>query len=401
MNNDIKEEMIYFSRQFANMFGIPVRICCNDEIIYFYSPVNLNTDPVVLCYDEIIKKKEEISYFIYDELFYYGIVNHQNYKFVIGPASELPISDNEMKKYAFLLNISESEVFMFISNMRLLSGFHLDTLIQAIIIYNFTINKTMYDISDVRIKNSEQNNISSLIKESEVSAMKDYDFYSNAVRSFSIEKDIIKKIINGDVEGLIDGATKIPAVSSGNLAPHLIRHQKNFFIRLETIVSRTAIEAGLDVEEVFSAEQMYIKKCESLENIDRIKNLQYHMILDFADRVRKLHQYNEANSKLVNNISKYINNHITEPVKTADIADYLGKSRGTVTTEFKKQTGMNLSYFIKLKKIQKSEEILNETNKSLIFISNYLGFSSQAHFCKVFKQIKGITPKEYRDKKQI
>ena len=223
----------------------------------------------------------------------------------------------------------------------------------------------------------------------------------NNIRSFAIEKEMIKKVMNGDVEGLIDGATKIPSVSSGNLAPHLLRHSKNFFIKLETIMARAAIEAGLDVDEILLIEEMYIQKCESLNNIDRIKNLQYHMIIDYADRVKKFKQYNGQHSKLVNEVSKYIRAHISEPIKTADIAEYFGKSRGGITTEFKKQTGMNLSDFIKLKKIQEAQELLYETNKSLALISDYLGFSSQSHFTRVFKEITEITPKEYRKKNHI
>ncbi|MDE6101882.1 MAG: helix-turn-helix domain-containing protein, partial [Ruminococcus sp.] len=273
-------------------------------------------------------------------------------------------------------------------------------LIQSIILYNFSVNRTMLNISDIRIKNTEQNNISSDIKENEISDIGERLFLNNS-RSYAIERDMIKKVMNGDVEGLIDGATKIPSVSSGNLAPHLLRHNKNFFIKLETIMARAAIETGLDVDEIFSIEEMYIRKCESLDNIDRIKNLQYHMIIDYADRVKKLRQYNGQNSKLVNEISRYIRNHISEPIKTSDIADYLGKSRGGITTEFKKQTGMNLSDFIKLKKIQEAQELLYETKKSLVLISDYLGFSSQSHFTRVFKEITGITPKEYRDKNHI
>ena len=91
--------------------------------------------------------------------------------------------------------------------------------------------------------------------------------------------------------------------------------------------------------------------------------------------------------------------YISDAIKTSDIADYLGKSRGGLTTEFKKQTGMNLSDFIQLKKIQEAEELLYETGKSLISISTYLGFSSQSHFCRVFKEVKGMTPSEYREKK--
>ncbi len=395
-----QEELIYISREFANMFGFPVRLYKQNELLFFHSTANLIADPVSLCFDEIIQKREQISYYVYDDTFYYGIVNCGQYKFITGPVIEIRLSEHEFNKLGFMLGIEKNDIPVFTSSIKSLSGIHLDTLIQAIILYNFSVNKTMYNISDIRIKSSEQNNISTDIKETEISYIGEKIFTNNA-RSYAIEKDMIKKVMNGDVGGLIDGATKIPSVSSGNLAPHLLRHNKNFFIKLETIMARASIEAGLDVDEIFSIEEMYIRKCESLDNIDRIKNLQYHMIIDYADRVKKLQQYNGHNSKMVTEISKYIRKHISEPIKTSDIADYFGKSRGGITTEFKKQTGMNLSDFIKLKKIQEAQELLYETNKSLVLISDYLGFSSQSHFTRIFKEITGITPKEYRDKNHI
>lgn len=396
-----ENDLVYLSRQFANMFAFPVRLYNNMEKIYFYSPVNISVDPADLCINRIMERNDEVSYYVYDSFWYYGIVNYKSYKFVAGPVSEVRVSDNDIKKLGFLLDIDKNDMLLFVSEMKSLFGIHLDTMIQSIILYNFSVNRTLYDISDIRIKNSEQNNISSNLKKDEISLNSYVKFYYNYARSYSIEKDIIKKVMNGDVDGLIDGAKKIPSVSSGNLSSHLIRHQKNFFIKLETIVARASIEAGLDVDEIFSLEEMYIRKCESLEDIDRIKNLQYHMIIDFADRVNKMNQYNQNNSILVSQISKYIQNHISESIKTSDIANYLNKSRGRITTEFKNQTGINLSDFIRIKKIEEAEELLSHTDKSLVFISNYLGFSSQSHFCKVFKDIKGVTPDQYRKKKLI
>ena len=396
-----ENDLVYLSRQFVNMFALPVRLYNNMEKLYFYSPVNISVDPADLCINRIMERNDEVSYYVYDSFWYYGIVNYKSYKFVAGPVSEVRVPDNDIKKLGFLLDIDKNDMFLFVSEMKSLFGIHLDTMIQSIILYNFSVNRTLYDISDIRIKNSEQNNISSNLKKDEISLNSYVKFYYNYARSYSIEKDIIKKVMNGDVDGLIDGAKKIPSVSSGNLSSHLIRHQKNFFIKLETIVARASIEAGLDVDEIFSLEEMYIRKCESLEDIDRIKNLQYHMIIDFADRVNKMNQYNQNNSLLVSQISKYIQNHILESIKTSDIANYLNKSRGRITTEFKNQTGINLSDFIRIKKIEEAEELLSHTDKSLVFISNYLGFSSQSHFCKVFKDIKGVTPDQYRKKKLI
>ena len=390
------EEMIYLSRQYANMFGFPVRLYDAGEKIYYHNPLNFDFDLADLCLDDLMREDTEVGYYIYDNYLYYGIMNCRSYKFIAGSVSELQLTKNQLERLAFLMNLKGNDVQSFVSEMKALFGVHLDTLIQSLILYNFSVNRTMYNISDIRIKNTEQQTITSEFKESEYS---NGHLHTNNSRSYSIEKDIVNKIMRGDVEGLVDGATKIPAVSSGNLAPHLLRHHKNFFIRLETIAARAAIDAGLDSEEILSIEEMYISKCESLENMERIKNLQYHMIVDYADRVAKFLHPGGTNSKLISDVSKYIRNHISDAIKTSDIADYLGKSRGGLTTEFKKQTGMNLSDFIQLKKIQEAEELLYETGKSLISISTYLGFSSQSHFCRVFKEVKGMTPSEYREKK--
>ena len=130
---------------------------------------------------------------------------------------------------------------------------------------------------------------------------------------------------------------------------------QEFFIRLETIVSRAAIQAGLPAEEVLETEERYISKCESLPDMERIKNLQYHMILDYADQVRKLKQCGGSQSRLVRDVLQYIRSHMAEPIRTADIAAYCGKSRGGLTTEFKKQTGRTLSDLSSSKKCRRQK----------------------------------------------
>lgn len=58
------------------MFGIPVRLYLNYELIYSFFPVELSVDPVSLCEDDIFCQNDEIGYYIYSNLYYYGIVKH-------------------------------------------------------------------------------------------------------------------------------------------------------------------------------------------------------------------------------------------------------------------------------------------------------------------------------------
>lgn len=395
-----EEQLLYIAKQFANMFGINIRVYKGTEKIFYQSTVKHDTDLADLCIGEILKDRSELDYYIHKNYFYYGFINYENYTIVIGPTSELSYSQHMTDGIGYELGVPNEILQSFSTEIQSFCGIHLDTLIQIIILINFTLNRTMYTISDLRIKHDEQNNLVTEIKENNISTVMDMDIYKSGAKTISIENDIITKVKEGDVQGLIDGATKIPSVSSGQLAGQVLRHQKNFFIRLETIVSRAAYQAGVEANEIIAAEEKYITKCESLESIDRIKNLQYHMILDYADRVNKLKMHSQYQSKIVTEIRKYVKEHIYESLKTADIADGLSRNRSSLATEFKKQTGITLADYVKKEKVKEAKELLVKTNKVLSDISYLLGFSSQGHFCKVFKEIECITPTEYRNKNQ-
>ena len=73
-------------------------------------------------------------------------------------------------------------------------------------------------------------------------------------------------------------------------------------------------------------------------------------------------------------------------------------SRSHLSTRFKNETGMNLTEYIHYIKISEAKHLLTHTDKSLLIISNYLGYSSQSHFTRMFKKVAGISPMEYREK---
>mgnify|MGYP000793609849 FL=1 len=57
---------------------------------------------------------------------------------------------------------------------------------------------------------------------------------------------------------------------------------------------------------------------------------------------------------------------------------------------------MTLTDFILTKKSEEAARLLAYTDKSLIAVSDYLGFSSQSHFSRVFKKYIGKTPSGYK-----
>ena len=77
------------------------------------------------------------------------------------------------------------------------------------------------------------------------------------------------------------------------------------FIVTATLVSRAAIRGGMDVDDAFSHSDSYIQQCELLSLPEEIMNLQYRMILDYTERVERLHLGNPP-TKLTVDVANYI-----------------------------------------------------------------------------------------------
>ena len=104
-------------------------------------------------------------------------------------------------------------------------------------------------------------------------------------------------------------------------------------------------------------------------------------------------QYDELISDMVIN---YMKNHISESISVDDVCSLLHYNRSYIYRQFKKTTGMSImAYFTKLK-ISKAKELLRESDKSIVEISDMLSFDTPNYFSKVFKKAVGYTPSTYR-----
>ena len=151
----------------------------------------------------------------------------------------------------------------------------------------------------------------------------------------------------------------------------------------------------MDTDDALSLSDAYIRKCEPLNNIEQITNLQYRMIFDYTERAEKLRS-GKTLSKFVPDVTNYIHHHLSEPITTEEIAKALFMSRSRLSVKFKQEANENLVDFILKEKTEEAKRLLRYTDKPIAAISAYLGFSSQSHFSHVFKKYAGNPPNEYR-----
>lgn len=152
---------------------------------------------------------------------------------------------------------------------------------------------------------------------------------------------------------------------------------------------------GMEVDDAFTLSDSYIRQCELLPSPERIINLQYRMLVDYAQRVERL-RVGSKPAKLVLEVANYVQHHLSEAITTGQVADALYLSRAYLSRKFKAVTGESLTDFVLKEKTEEAKRLLRYTDKSLTAISAYLGFSSPSHFSRVFRKYAGIRPRDYR-----
>ena len=174
-----------------------------------------------------------------------------------------------------------------------------------------------------------------------------------------------------------------------------LRSFKNVVVSSIAVVARQAAKGGMDYEAALSATDVYLQKLERLRTYESVRALWFQMLFDYTSQVEKIRNLN-SHSKLVHKANGYIQNHLYEMVRVADIAAYTGHNISYLCRAFKNDTGKTLSEYINEVKIEEAKRLLISTKKPIVEIAIALGFSSQSYFATVFKSKVGVTPVQYR-----
>ena len=390
----------YLCTVIGNLSGIPIRVFQSEKQVFYYTLVNLPVDPITPYRDEILAIGTHIGYFITPSFHYYGIVNSGTVKIVIGPSIQTKNNDQTLRKLAFQCDVPADDTEEFLSGMKSIVPMPLDSIIQILCTMNYVMNEEKLGLSDIRIFDSEQQNLKAKIEEEQTTNNFNSDIEKIQAQqaihnTLALEQTIVNFVRRGDTVALKDLIDGIPAVRAGILADDQLRQLKNTFIVTATLVSRGAIRGGMDIDDALSLSDAYIQKCELLNNMERITNLLYHMVFDYAGRVEKL-RMGKTPSKLVLDVTNYVHHHLSEPVSIEEMAQALYMNRSWMAVKFKQETKMTLTDFILKEKTEEAKRLLRYTDKPITSISAYLGFSSQSHFSHVFKKCTNSLPNEYR-----
>lgn len=92
----------------------------------------------------------------------------------------------------------------------------------------------------------------------------------------------------------------------------------------------------------------------------------------------------------------YIEQHLAEPVRLADLARCAGLSRMYFAAQFRAATGLRPREYLLRKRVIHAQRIMATSRMSLVEVALGVGFQSQAYFTTVFKRFVGEPPHRWR-----
>lgn len=377
MNLDID----YILRSFSSLMGVPVRRYEDGKKVLFSSINKFQYDPFLSDETEVLSCKDEIGYYLDEDDFYYCYLNQEAMTVVIGPTRNTPASIQCLKLLALHLDIPLDLVPDFMKSMSLLSTIPYKCILESLLmLYYILTGKKKNLVSLFFDENREVPQKTPLISDEMV-----------VHSSYSVEQDVLHIVKDGDLSKLNAFISSLPNFNVGILSPDIVRQEKNSFITTVTLISRAAIEEGVNVNEALDLSDYYIRKCESCTKIKDIVSLHYEMVRAYTEKV---HQ-KKSMSLLQYQVLTFIKNHLDKPILLEEIAEFCSFSKSNLCLRFKAETGKTVNDYIHEVKIEKAKELI-ASGLSFSSVSYYLGYSSQSHFTKKFEKIAGLTPSEYK-----
>ncbi len=101
---------------------------------------------------------------------------------------------------------------------------------------------------------------------------------------------------------------------------------------------------------------------------------------------------------IINKIKEYIHNNYNKNINLNQLAEIAYVHPTYLSILFKKKTCQNFTEYLTKLRIERAKEFLDDISLRISDVSYKVGYDSPKHFSKTFKEITGITPKEYRNR---
>ena len=97
----------------------------------------------------------------------------------------------------------------------------------------------------------------------------------------------------------------------------------------------------------------------------------------------------------------YIEMHLGQKIRASDLAILVGYTEYYLTHKFKAEVGVSVNDYVKFAKVERAKILLKSTDLTVQDISDQLSFGTRNYFSRVFQDVAGCTPVQYREERSL
>lgn len=392
-----KQDLIFLCDSFYNLTGLPIRYYEHNEIARTLPAIPSEVDPIHEVMTRMLEDGQSVNYYMSEDFLFYGKVKelHAERMFLIGPCSNIPLSSMNISSIMVHAKVPHQHRDTFKQFLANIPPISFENFLHALCFFNFSLNRTRLTAEKLLLQSSSihpyLSSIQSTLTETRYQAAEEIPLHD----TYRLEQQILAYVRDGDTKRLAELFETPVRGEAGPVAKDALRQEKNILIVTAALVSRAAIQGGLDIETALHLSDIYIQQAESLSQLDALSLLRQQLIYDYAEKVAAKRYPSHLSSATLACI-RYIKKHINTPILVREIAESIGISPSYLARTFKQEMGMKLNDYINQQKIEEAKNLLAFTDRTLSEISSYLCFSSQSYFQNLFKKYEGTTPLRYR-----
>lgn len=224
---------------------------------------------------------------------------------------------------------------------------------------------------------------------------------SDGEEALQIINDKMPDIIISDVMmPRMDGYTLCQQVKSSILTSHIPIILLT--ARCDTDSTMTGYKIGADayVPKPFDVEFLQTMLHNLLQNREALKKRYRENFIHISTAELPL-QTTCRDEEFLVKLNRLISENLSsKEINVKYLTEQMGMSRTPLYNKLKALTNMGVNDYINQLKIEKAAILLTQTSLSIVEISEEVGFEYQKYFSTLFKQIKGVTPTQYRSQER-
>lgn len=169
---------------------------------------------------------------------------------------------------------------------------------------------------------------------------------------------------------------------------------KGLLLELVVMISRAAAQAGAVQSEVLGMNFRFLTALAELDDDEKLAAWLRQMLERVMSAIEQQEDFTQA--LLIGKTLDFMRKHLHLEISRDEAARHAGISTSKLSRLLRERTGRSFTELLRHFRVDLACDLLCSTEQSLGVIANTCGFCDQSYFTRVFRDVKGTTPKQFR-----